>query len=75
MIYAAFTAIESIFLFVFVLYLVYEYSSKYVPFYIKFLTFISWILSFSVVIILPIDIYFVKINIFFIFYAFIEYAS
>lgn len=60
MIYLIFIALESLALFLFVLYLVYEYSSKDVAFHIKLLTFISWIFSFSIVVILPIDIYFVK---------------
>lgn len=39
-----------------VLYLVWDYSAKDVPLYIKILTFISWILTFSIALILPIDI-------------------
>ena len=60
MAYLVLTTVESILFLIFVFYLVHEYSSKEVPFYIKLLTFISWILSFAVVIILPIDIYFVN---------------
>ncbi len=45
----------------YVAYLVYIYSLKNVPIGIKILVFITWFLSFSIVFILPLDIYNVKI--------------
>ncbi|CAD8049363.1 unnamed protein product [Paramecium primaurelia] len=48
--------IEGILLIVYVFYLVWDYSAKEVPFYIKALTYFSWILTFSIVLVLPIDI-------------------
>ncbi|CAD8058048.1 unnamed protein product [Paramecium sonneborni] len=48
--------IEGILLLVYVFYLVWDYSAKEVPFYIKALTYFSWILTFSIVLVLPIDI-------------------
>jgi len=46
----------------FVAYLVYSYSAKSVPLYVLFFVYTSWLLSFSIVIILPLDIYYVKIH-------------
>lgn len=54
------TIIEIIVLVIYVGYLVFEYASKDVPGYIKFLTFISWVISFSIVFIIPHDIYYVS---------------
>ena len=48
--------VESLILLGYVLYLVWEYSAKDVPFHIKTLTFLSWLLTFSIVLVLPIDI-------------------
>ena len=44
----------------FVGYLVYSYSAKTVPNYVLFFVYTSWLLSFSVVVLLPLDIYYVK---------------
>lgn len=41
-------------------YLVYTYSSKSVAFYVLFFVYTSWLLSFSIVVILPLDIYYVN---------------
>jgi hypothetical protein len=54
--------IEIGFLFSYVAFLVYEYAEKEVPLYVKFLTFISWVTSFSIVLLVPHDIYYVCIN-------------
>ncbi|CAD8085596.1 unnamed protein product [Paramecium primaurelia] len=51
-----FYSIATTILFIYVVYLIWEYSAKDVPLYIKILTFISWILTFSIVLVLPIDI-------------------
>jgi hypothetical protein len=48
--------IQAVLLAAFVLYLVWQYSDKHVPCYVKLLTFVSWLLTFSAFIILPIDI-------------------
>ena len=48
--------IETLLLLCYIYYLVWEYSAKDVPFYIKTLTYFSWLLTFSIVLILPIDI-------------------
>ena len=52
--------IETLLLLCYIYYLVWEYSAKDVPFYIKTLTYFSWLLTFSIVLILPIDITNVK---------------
>ena len=55
--------IEIILLILYVIFLVNEYSAKSVPMYIKILTFISWLMSFGIVLVIPHDIYYVrKIN-------------
>lgn len=41
-------------------YLVWEYSDKHVPHYVKALTFLSWVVTFSAVIVIPVDIANVK---------------
>ncbi|CAD8176346.1 unnamed protein product [Paramecium pentaurelia] len=51
-----FYSIATTILLIYVLYLIWEYSAKDVPLYIKILTFISWTLTFSIVLVLPIDI-------------------
>lgn len=51
-----FYTIATTILLIYVIYLIWEYSAKDVPLYIKILTFISWILTFSIVLVLPIDI-------------------
>ena len=53
--------IETLLLLCYIYYLVWEYSAKDVPFYIKTLTYFSWLLTFSIVLILPIDITNVKL--------------
>lgn len=51
--------IEFIVLIVYVAYLVKEYSAREVPTYVIILVYISWILNFGIVTILPLDIYYV----------------
>lgn len=51
-----FYSVASIVLVFYIIYLVWEYAARDVPLYIKILTFTSWILTFSVALILPIDI-------------------
>jgi len=53
--------LEVVFFLLFVGYLVYSYSSKTVPLYVLFFVYTSWLLSFSIVVILPLDIYYVKL--------------
>ena len=45
-----------------VAYLLYKYSEKSVPFYVKISVYITWILCFSIIILLPLDIYYVIFN-------------
>ncbi|CAD8073309.1 unnamed protein product [Paramecium sonneborni] len=52
------TILEGLTLLFYVGYLVREYSQQQVPFYVKLLTYISWILSFGIVFIIPHDIYY-----------------
>ena len=59
-----FLAIEIIIFLLIVAILVYSYSKKEVPFYVKFFVFLTWSLCFCIVIILPLDIYYVKKTIF-----------
>ncbi|CAD8049962.1 unnamed protein product [Paramecium sonneborni] len=49
--------IESIFLVAYLWYVIHSHASKQVTFYVKTLTLISWLISFSLIIILPLDIY------------------
>jgi hypothetical protein len=51
--------IESFLLVLYICYVIYSYSAKDVPFYVKLLALLSWLLSFSLIIILPLEIYFV----------------
>lgn len=53
--------IEWLIMFVLVGYLVYDYASKDAPLYVKITCFISWIFSFGIVVIIPMDVYFVNI--------------
>lgn len=46
----------------YVWYLVESYSSKTVPPYVKGLVFSTWLLSFGIVLILPLDIYYVRMS-------------
>lgn len=57
------TIIEVVCLCVFTAYLVNEYAQREVPLYVKILTFISWIMSFGIVFLLPHDIYYVALYI------------
>lgn len=41
----------------FLMYLIYRYSANDVPFYVKVTVIIAWLLSFVLLIILPLDIY------------------
>ncbi|CAK69912.1 unnamed protein product (macronuclear) [Paramecium tetraurelia] len=50
--------IEGLLLLIYVGILVHEYSQQQVPFYVKLLTYTSWILSFGIVFIIPHDIYY-----------------
>lgn len=45
-------------------YLVHEYSDKLVGRHIKLLSFIAWLLSFGFVFIVPLDIYWVRFDVF-----------
>jgi hypothetical protein len=48
---------------IFLLIIAYEvniYSSKDIPFYCKLLVFLCWTLSFVILIVIPLDIYYVK---------------
>ena len=56
-----FILIEFILLILFTIYLVNEYSARFVRFYVKFLVFITYLTCFSVVALLPLDIYYVLI--------------
>ncbi|CAD8159086.1 unnamed protein product [Paramecium octaurelia] len=49
--------IESIFLVAYLWYVIHSHAQKQVNFYVKALTLISWLISFSLIIILPLDIY------------------
>ena len=51
--------IQSAVLVLYLSYVIYSYSAKDVPFYVKLMALISWLLSFSLIIILPLEIYFV----------------
>lgn len=51
-----FYSTETILLLLYIYYLVWEYSAKDVPLYVKVLTYFSWLMTFSIVLILPIDI-------------------
>lgn len=55
-----FSVIECSVFLIFVGYLVHEYSSKKVPMYVKIISYISWVISFGFVFLLPLDIYYVK---------------
>ena len=55
----SFIVFESICLSLFILYLVQEFSAKDVRYYVKFLVFITYLTCFSIVTILPLDIYIV----------------
>lgn len=52
--------IEACLLIAYVGYLVHSYAQKEVHLYVKILTFLSWLLSFGIVLIIPHDIYFVQ---------------
>jgi hypothetical protein len=54
--------IEIILLILVVGYMTYEYSMKSVSIYIKLIVLFSWIVSFSYLNIVPLDIYYVIIN-------------
>lgn len=54
-----FVLIESILYFLIVAYLVEKISSKEVPLYLKILIFLCWSMSFEVIVLLPLDIYYV----------------
>lgn len=43
-------------------YLVYEYSAKENPMHVKLTCFFSWIFSFGIVVIIPLDVYYVLNN-------------
>lgn len=49
--------IESLFLIAYLWYIIHSHASKAVSYYVKTLTLISWLISFSLIIILPLDIY------------------
>lgn len=49
--------IESLFLIAYLWYIIHSHASKTVSYYVKTLTLISWLISFSLIIILPLDIY------------------
>ena len=49
--------IESLFLIAYLWYIIHTHASKDVTFYVKTLTLVSWLISFSLIIILPLDIY------------------
>lgn len=57
-----FSVIECSVFLIFVGYLVHEYSSKKVPMYVKIISYISWVISFGFVFLLPLDIYYAKHN-------------
>lgn len=52
--------IEIIVLMVYIAHLVKEYTAREVPTYVIVLVYISWLLSFGIVTILPLDIYYVQ---------------
>ncbi|KAL4502427.1 hypothetical protein ABPG72_012014 [Tetrahymena utriculariae] len=58
-----FSVVECIIYLIFIAYLVYEYSSKKAPSYVKIITYISWVISFGFVFVLPLDIYYTQHNI------------
>jgi hypothetical protein len=51
------SVLEILVLFVYLLFLMNRYASKTVPFYVKLLCVLSWMLSFSLIIVLPVEIY------------------
>lgn len=53
---------EIVIMFFYIAYLVYNYSRKDINKGIKITVFFSWILSFGFIILLPLDIYYVRIN-------------
>ncbi len=53
---------EFLVLFILVGYLVYEYSAKRVPLYVKLVCYFSWLTSFGIIVVIPLDIYFVITN-------------
>ncbi len=54
-----FSIIELLFILFYIAYLVYEYSMRSVPLYVKILVYVSWLLSFGFVFLVPLDIYYV----------------
>ncbi len=55
-----FIFIETVVYLGFVYYNVENFSNKDVPFYLKMLVFLCWSLSFNIIILLPLDIYYVQ---------------
>lgn len=55
-------AIEFTIMIIYIGYLVQSYSSKSVPVYVKMLVFISWIITFGFIFLLPLDLYDVFLN-------------
>jgi len=49
--------LEILILFVYLLFLMNRYASKTVPLYVKLICVFSWMLSFSLIIVLPLEIY------------------
>lgn len=49
--------IESLFLVAYLWYVIHSHAAKNVNLYVKALTLISWLISFSLIIIVPLDIY------------------
>lgn len=54
------TGIQLILITLITLYLIFEYSAKTIPLWIKAICFISWFVSFVIIILVPLDVFYVS---------------